>query len=135
MQRMGCMQMPGFLVRFSSSVVCGQARFVPASGDAKGCIGQSCYVEIDQEKITNVHPATPGSIEGVTALADAGAFLVVGTVVSIVPIQEPAGAIVTVTAREARYTLSSDEFGNVVPSPGDRVTFVAHDLSLWDEAI
>jgi hypothetical protein len=134
MQQIGCMKIPSFVVRFTSSVVSGFARFVPASGDANVCMGQTFYVEINQESVTDLQLIQLSAIESVTPLPAPGSFLVLGTVDSVVPLGE-AGPVVTVTARGATFTLATDELGSLIPSLGEQLSFVAHGLSLWDEAI
>lgn len=135
MQLIGCMKIPSFSVRFSSAVANGFARFVPASGVAQGCIGRSFYVEINQETITNLQLLTPMAIESVTPLAAPGSFLVQGTVSSVVPLEGPDASLVTVTARDATFTLEQKELEGFRPSLGEQLSFVAHGVSLWDEAV
>jgi hypothetical protein len=135
MQPIGCMKIPGFIVRFTSPAVSGFARFVPSSGTAKGCIDQSFYVEINQENTTDVQLLPLKAIESITPLPAPGSFLVLGTVTALVPLGGLDGQLVTVAARDATFTLESKELGDIQPMLGEQITFVAHDLSLWDEAI
>ena len=137
MRPLGYTPIPSFMVKFTSPIVRGEARFVPASGNACGCAGQFFDVEVNQDLVTALGVVTHGpSIESVTALPESGAFQVQGVVTSIVPLAEPAGAqVITVSADGALFTLGSEELGGMKLSLGERVTFTAHGLSLWDEAI
>lgn len=136
MHRLGYTKLPSFPVQFSSSVVNGLALFVPASGEGRGCASQSFDVEINQEKVSKLKRGGLDSVESVAALPEANAYEVSGKVISVVPIGEPEGhEVITVQAGEAIFTLSWDELGGVKLSLGERVTFIAHTLSLWDEAI
>jgi hypothetical protein len=136
MDRLGFTQIPSFPVRFSSAVVSGTARFVPASSEAQHCAGQSFDVEINQEKVTNLERISSESGESVVARTEPGVYQVSGRVSSVVPLGEPEGSeVVTVAAGEAMFTLSSEELGSMKLLLGERVSFVVHTLSLWDEAI
>lgn len=137
MQSIGCTRMPSYEVTFRSPTVCGKARFVPASTEVNSCTGQSFEVEVSQERVTGLrslgnHPLA----ESVTALPESGAFQIQGVVTSIVSLTEPAGmTVVAVAARGALFSLAGEELGGVKLSLGEKVTFIAHDVSLWDAAI
>lgn len=136
MENLGFTQLPSFPVRFSSEVVNGVARFVPASGEVQRCAGESFDVEINQENVTHLKRIRSELVESVVALTEPGVFQVSGRVSSVVSLGEPEGSeVVTVSAGEATFTLSSEELGSMKLSLGEKVSFVAHALSLWDEAI
>jgi len=137
MKPLGYTQLPSFSAEFSSPVVKAVARFVPASGNARGCSGESFDVEIDQERVSGLERVEHDSpSESVVALPEPGAFRIHGTVTSIVPIAEPPGnSVVTVLARGAAFTLSGGELAGKLLSLGERVAFTVHEVSLWDEAI
>ena len=133
---LGCMQVPSFRTRFSSSAIEGWARF-PANGDTDGCVGKSFYVEIDHERITDLKRFDYNAFnEGVVALDEAEAFQVFGTVTAVMPPGEPSDSVIlSVASGEAIFTLDRFDLGDTKLSVGERVAFVAHELSLWDEAI
>ena len=137
MQSLGYTPMPSYAVTFTSHSVRGEARFVPASGDASDCVGQSFDVEINQERVTALTAVGHGTFaESIVALPERGAFRVHGVVTSVIPLAEPAGAeVITVAARGALFTLGGKELGGMRPSLGEMVAFTAHEVSLWDEAI
>ena len=136
MHRLGYMQLPSFPIRFSSSVANGLALFVPASGEAQGCAGQTFDVEINQEKVSALERASLESVDSIVALPEPNAFKVSGRVISAVSMAEPVdNEIISVKAGEAIFTLSRNELGGVKLALGECVTFIAHTLSLWDEAI
>jgi len=135
MVRLGFAQLPSFPVQFSSVTVCGTANFVPAIGDAQSCAGQVFDVEINQQKITNLERIGAESGESVVACVELGCYKVAGRVTSVVRLDERGDdEIVTVTAGEATFTLSSGDVAGIALSLGQSVSFLAHSLSLWDEA-
>lgn len=137
MKPLGYTQLPSFSATFSSSIVRGAARFVPASGNSRGCSGESFDVEIGQERVSGLKRVEHKSLsESVVALPEPGAFHICGTVASIVAIAEPPGnSVVTVMARGAVFTLSGEDLAETMLSLGERVAFTVHEMSLWDEAI
>jgi hypothetical protein len=136
-QCLGCMQVPSFRTKFSSSAIEGWARFVPANGDPEACVGKSFYVEINHERVTDLkriddHVFT----ERIVALDESEAFQVFGTVTSVMPLGEPTdNVILSVASGEAVFTLARCDLGETELSLGEKIAFVAHELSLWDEAI
>lgn len=136
-QHIGYTRIPGYPVQFSSLDIKGGALFVPKTANVEGCVGQSFYVEIGQERVTNLERvAHEGNAEAVVALSEFGAFCVCGTVTSVVPLDEPEGnQVVTIAAGEAVFTLCQEDLGSVKLVQGEKVAFVAHEVSLWDEAI
>jgi hypothetical protein len=135
-QMLGYTPAPSYVVTFASSSFNGEARFVPASNDARSCIGQSFDVEVSQERVTELMAVTRDHPESVVALPKTCAFQVHGVVISIVPITEPAGTeIVTIEANGALFTLAGQDLDGMKLSLGKMVSFTAHDLSLWDEAL
>lgn len=137
MEHIGYVGVPSFPAQFSSSVVKGRARFVPAEGDAQGCVGRSFDVEINQERVTDLRRVNrEADADAVVALPEFGAFRVCGTVASVVPLGEPEGSdFVTIAAGEAAFILCEPDLCGVKLTQGETVAFVAHDVSLWDEAI
>jgi hypothetical protein len=133
----GNMRVPSFLAQFDSAGFSGSAWFVPASGSSSDCLGQRLDVELSHERITQV------SLEGgqgfetrVKPLPTPGTYHVAGTVSSVVPLEEPTGeAIVSVSAGDATFTLTIAELRGIKPALGTHLSFLVHDLSLWDEAL
>lgn len=136
-QALGCMQVPSFRTRFSSSAIEGWARFVPANGDPDACVGKSFYVEIDHERVTDLKRVDYNTFnEGVVALDESEAFQVFGTVTAVMPLGEPSdNVILSVASGEAIFTLDRFDLGDTKLFVGDKVAFVVHELSLWDEAV
>jgi hypothetical protein len=136
-KRIGFTPMPSFLVAFRSSVVSGRARFVPASETPMLCVGEIFDVEISQEKISGFEVLARDSVSQLVAMyPQANGFMVNGVVSSIQPVSEPAGQqSICINAGEAQFFVSRTEIGSVALSVGDAVRFIAHDVSLWDEAI
>ncbi len=135
--RLGSMQMPSFAAHFESPNVSGSAWFVPASGQGSDYVGQTLDVEISQEAVTQfaleVDRSSAPCVEPASAPRT---YRVVGVVTSVVPLEEPAGeAIFTVSVGDAAFTLERDDLGHARPAEGMKVSFLAHELSLWDEAI
>lgn len=136
LQRIGSMQFPSFPVQFSAAALTGRARFVPSSGDAEGLVGQSFQVEIEQGRVTDLRRVGVEAEPKVIALAEPGSFQVCGIVRAVVPLGETDGSVlVSVVAGEAVFTLCQDDLRGMALSQGERVTFTAHEVSLWDEAI
>ncbi len=136
-QPLGYMQLPSYLVRFISASIQGEARFVPSSDDVRSNIGQVLDVEISQEGVSAFKSVGNSSFtQAIVALAEAKAFQVQGVVASVIVLSEPPGTLlVTVSACGAIFMLSNSDLEGLSPSAGEAVSFVAHELSLWDEAI
>jgi hypothetical protein len=135
--RLGTTQLPAFPAHFKSEGFAGSAWFVPASGQGADYIGQTLDVEISQEAVSQFALEDDREDEvGVEPASTSRTYKVVGLVTSIVPLEEPPGeAIFTVSIGDAEFTLARSELGHVLPAKGSKVSFIAHDLSLWDEAI
>jgi len=74
--------------------------------------------------------------ESVVALDESEAFQVFGIVTAVMPLSEPPGnVILSVASGEAIFTLDRCDLGETELYVGEKVAFVAHELSLWDEAI
>lgn len=135
-RQIGFTRMLSYPVEFSASTTSGTALFVPASGNPDGLIGQSLYVEVNQESVTDLHIVSGDPPDEFAPLAERGSFRVCGVVSTVVPLGPPSGsAIITVVAGDAQVTLCQSDLGEARPSRGDKVTFTAHEVSLWDEAI
>lgn len=136
-QALGCMQLPSFRTRFSSLAFEGWARFVPANGDPGACVGKSFFVEIAQERVTDLQRVDDISFhEKVVALDESEAFHVFGTVTAVVQGGEPPDhVILSVASGDAIFTLDRGDLGDIKLCVGDKLAFIAHALSLWDEAI
>lgn len=136
-KRIGFMSMPSYAASFSSKLVSGTARFVPASDTPMLCVGQVFDVEVSQEKISEFEVLQSSAIsESVAMRPQANGFIVHGVVSSIESVSEPPGQqCIVVVAGEAGFFLSRTEIGNIDLSVGDAVRFIAHDVALWDEAI
>lgn len=135
--RLGYMQMPAFMVDFTSSLVKGRAMFVPASEDNLR-VGYSCFVEIAQESVGGFEILDPSASwdPSIVSLGAVGSFLVVGKVADVRRASAPGVEdVITVAVGEASFTLLSSEVGTNSVLVGDPVRFVARDLALWDEAI
>ena len=135
-QKLGHMQVPSFLVHFRSSVVNGQARFVPAERKYQRSANRVFDVEINQESVTGFRLVEREELrEGVVSLPEPGAFRVRGVVSSVLPISETEGnVLVSVDAGGALFHLERADLCNSIPSEGDAVAFDVHEVSLWDEA-
>jgi hypothetical protein len=136
-KRIGFTSMPSYAASFSSSLVSGTARFVPASDTPMLCVGEVFDVEVSQEMISEFEVLQSSSIlESVAMRPQANGFIVHGVVSSIEPINEPPGQqCIVVVAGEAHFFLSRTEIGDIDLSVGDAVRFIAHDVALWDAAI
>lgn len=74
--------------------------------------------------------------EGIVALDEAEAFQVFGTVTAVMPPGEPSDSVIlSVASGEAIFTLDRFDLGDTKLFVGDKVAFVVHELSLWDEAV
>lgn len=137
MQLLGYTPMPSYVVVFAANAFRGQARFVPALEDANRCLGQVFDVEVNQERVTALQ--TIGALAfsaSVHALSECCAFHVQGVVTHVAYLSEPAGVpLVVVSACGADFMLGRAELGDMKLSMDERVSFVAHGLSLWDEAL
>jgi hypothetical protein len=136
-KRIGFTLMPSYAASFSSKLLSGTARFVPASDTPMLCVGEVFDVEISQEEISEFEVLRTSAIsESVAMRPQANGFIVHGVVSSIEPVSEPPGQqCVVVVAGEAGFFLSRTEIGDIDLSVGDAVRFIAHDVALWDEAI
>jgi hypothetical protein len=136
METRGYMQLPSFPVHFRSTTVSGNARFIPASSELQQCVGQSFDVEINQEAVTEFEVSKCGGVdEAVVALPEQAAFRVHGVVTSVIQLSEPEGEqVITVKAKEAFFTLTQADVRDTQLSTGEVVSFVVHEVSLWDEA-
>lgn len=134
---MGLMNLPAFRVAFTSSTVSGEAMFIPATIGAALRPGDTFFVEVAQEAVSAIEVGGSDDDAGmITPLMESGLFRVCGKVTSIQDVAEPAGEqIFSATAGEAVFTLLKSEIANRVLALNDLIRFVAHDVSLWDEAI
>jgi hypothetical protein len=128
----------GYPVMFRSSMAQGWATFIPVDGEVAGWAGQSVSVEINQERVSSLQilGASPRRDPQVTALDERGHYEVCGVVAAIVPFIEPEGEqLVVVAAGDASFTFLRTEIGCRLLRTGEWVTFVAEDVSLWDEGL
>ena len=137
MQKLGYMQVPSFLVKYRSSTCTSEARLVPAHSDVQQCLGQVYEVEVNQESVSDFSVVVGNtSREAIVAMSERTALRVTGVVTSIMQISEPPGEqMITVRAEDAFFTLSRADTGFAMLSVGDKISFVAHEVSLWDEEI
>jgi hypothetical protein len=134
---MGNIRALGYRVTFTSSLATGTATFVPAGTASADLEGTTCWVEINQETIENFTLLSSANRyePRLTALPESGDFEVVGKITSIVRGDGTESvAILTISVADASFTLTSDDVGSGYRE-GDFVTFIARDVSLWDEAI
>lgn len=128
----------GYPVRFRSPMVNGWATFVPVDGEVTGWAGQSVSVEVNQERISSLQILGASSRwdPQVKALDEHGYYQIRGVVAAIVPFSEPEGEqLVVVAAGDASFTFLRSETGCRLLRTGEWVTFVAEDVSLWDEGL
>jgi hypothetical protein len=128
---------PGYRVHFTCSLATGSGVFVPACAASDRLKDVTFEVEIAQEAIEKfaLLPATTPKEPRLTALTRGGDFEVVGTITSIVRVGDVSTMdILTISAGEASFTLDSNDVGSTC-QVGEWVTFIARDVSLWDEAI
>ena len=134
---MGNIKAPGYRIHFTCSLVTGSAVFVPGCAASDELKGQTFWVEVGQESIeefVSVPPTAPHEPR-LTALPRDGDFEVVGMITSIVRVGDPATMdILTITVADASFTVESNDLGTGYRE-GEWVTFIARDVSLWDEAI
>lgn len=137
MKRVGFTELSSFPVAFRSSVISGYARFVPAADTPESCIGKVFDVEINQERISDFEVLkSTFTARSVSVCVEANRFAVYGIVSTIHSVSEPAGEqVIYISAGEALFAVTKTEIGGVTLSVGDVVRFVAHDVTLWDEAI
>lgn len=126
---------PSFKVQFSSKVFAGVARLIPYSGAPDAVSGAQFDVELNQEAVTGFrmcdvrHPC-------VDPLVNLGDFKVRGIVHHVAFHSEPPGNHLTyVNVLEAVFMLGAEDTGAFRPAIGSGVEFIAHDLSMWDEAL
>lgn len=136
-KRIGFTPMPSYAVSFSGSLISGTARFVPASEAPMLCVGEVFDVEVSQERISEFEVLqNRATLEPLAMRPEANGFIVHGVVSSVQPVNEPSGQqCIVVVAGEAQFFLSRTEIGDIDLSVGNAVRFIAHDVSLWDEAI
>ena len=128
--------MLGYPARFRSSMVHGWAIFVPVDGEVADLGGQSFSVEINQERVSAFEILEGPAQPEVAPLPARGDFQVRGVVSAIVPFTEPEGEqLVVVSARDAIFTLLRSEVGSRLLRTGEWVSFIAEDVSLWDEGL
>lgn len=136
MRLIGYTPTPSFLVHFRSAAFGGVARLVPAVEQPDDCVGMQFDVEITQGSVTAFRVLDQLDSKAVEALDEPGSFAVSGLVESQSVTSDPsAPRYVFITAGEACFCLSDVEMGGLLPDAGSAVTFVAHDVSLWDEAL
>ncbi|NHZ61520.1 hypothetical protein [Massilia genomosp. 1] len=134
MRPIGSSPQPSFVVHFRSAAFSGIARLVPALERAEDCLGQEFNVEICQGSVTQFGVLDQPALNAVEAQDTPGSFKVTGIVESqsADPGAQRYGFI---TAGEACFCLSEAEMGGLWPEPESIVSFIAHDVTLWDEAL
>ncbi|MDQ1815545.1 hypothetical protein RBA41_19785 [Massilia sp. CCM 9210] len=136
MRLIGYTPQPSFVVHFRSAAFSGIARLVPALERADDCLGMEFHVEITQGSVTQFGVLDQAAMNAVEALDTPGSFKVTGMLESqSVPSDPSAQRHAFIMAGEACFCLSEEEMGGLWPEPGSRVAFVAHDVSLWDDAL
>ncbi|HEX8611159.1 MAG TPA: hypothetical protein VF800_07700 [Telluria sp.] len=136
MRPIGYTPQPSFVVHFRSAAFGGIARLVPAVERAKDCLGQEFIVEICQGSVTQFGVLDQPAMNAVEALDTPGSFKVTGILQSQSVPSDPDGQRhAFITAGEACFCLSQDEMGGLWPEPESVVAFIAHDVTLWDEAL
>jgi hypothetical protein len=123
---------PSFVAVFRSAAFGGTARLVPVLEHPEDCLGQECIVEITQGSVTEFAVLDLPELKAVEALETPGSFKVSGAVESLSGKAEAQG-YAFITAGEACFCLSADEMGGLWPEPGSAVSFIAHDVTLWDD--
>jgi hypothetical protein len=134
----GFTPMQGYPVMFSAGTLRAHAWFVPADTDLSHVVGREYEVEVNQERVTALTPVGAGQdgSQGLAALPDFGSFRVHGRIESVLLANEHGGEPAAfVRAGDAYLALGSVELAGLELHAGDTITFVAHDVSLWDEAI
>jgi len=135
-QLIGAARLPSYLIHFSSPMFSGIARFVPASDVPVGCEGQKFEVEIAQDAVTEFQLPERQMDARIDQLDSAGSFRVHGVVTNVLALTEsPVSRWTIVTAGDATFTLTPEDTFEQVLQIGAHVSFVAHCLSFWDEAI
>lgn len=136
MRPIGHSQYPSFVARFRSVPFSGVARLVPAVDDPKDCVGLELGVEITQGSVTDFQVIGLPAIVGADALETPASFKVCGILESQSPPSETGeGRYAFIAVGEASFCLSEEEMGGMWPEPESIVSFVAHDVTLWDEAL
>lgn len=133
MRPIGHAGQPSFAVSFRSAAFGGVASLVPAVERAEECVGQEFMVEITQGAVTHFGVLDAPELSAVEAQDTPGSFRVVGTIESQSG-DRGAQGFSFIMAGEACFCLSEEEMGGLWPEPGSTVSFIAHDVTLWDEA-
>ena len=133
----GNMQIQSFPFEFTSGVVDGQARFVPVGSEVQRCASQSYHVEINQEWVTDFKLVKTFDFRpAVFPESEPGTYRAYGVATTVLPLaSSEANEVVTVAVLDACFTLTQAEFGSTKLSVGDAVSFLPHEVSLWNEAI
>lgn len=132
---LGASHMASYLTHFRSAAFSGWARFVPAENNVKQYVGQEITVEISHDGISNFF-VTECEKQEITALTERGDYHVCGKVQLIARHSSPIGnRTAYIDACGATFCLGMNDLKTIEVSEGDNVTFDAHGLSLWDEAI
>ncbi|NHZ91459.1 hypothetical protein F2P45_20975 [Massilia sp. CCM 8733] len=136
MRPVGYAQLPSFVARFRSVPFSGVARLVPAYDNPRDCLDLELGVQITQGSVTDFRVIGLPAIVGADALDIPGSFKVCGILESQSPPSETGeGRYAFIAVGEASFCLSEQEMGGMWPEPESIVSFVAHDVTLWDEAL
>ena len=102
---------------------------------ADAVAGDEFIVELAHESVTDFN-VTAGMVQPSVACAIVpGDFKVVGEVCFLDSAASGAICGAYIAVGDATFALTLEEMGGVAPSIGTMVEFVAHEVSMWDEAI
>ena len=127
--RIGAIPILGYRGRFKSDLVSGAAILVPETGKEDRLVPASIIsVETGQESVSDFKTVPSDIDSSMDALAEPGDYRVVGTVVF-----NAGDQIFEIDVGDCPFTLDVEETAGVIPIVGERVSFVVHGLSLWDD--
>ena len=121
----------GYKVTFSCPLVSGAAVLVPYTGfEDKLTPGASLSVETSHEKVTNLNIINDSFNDSISKTAKEGNYQIVGTVGLNIEDE-----VFYIDVVDFTFILDVEETEGVKPKKSDRVQFLIHGLTLWDENI
>lgn len=121
----------GYRGQFRSSLISGSAVLVPYTKGEQALLAGNCIsVETSQESVSEFRFVSPELNPCIRAIDPPGDYAVVGTI-----ILNTGDYCFDIEVEELTFALDDEDTNGRVPEIGQRVAFVVHGLSLWDENI